>query len=83
MKSALRDADAIVFASPSAVEAFMRRLDSAGSALTKRLLAVCIGPVTATAAREHGFERILTPKTHTVESLVGELGRAAEQGEAR
>jgi len=85
MESALRDADAIVFASPSAVEAFMRRLGSAGtdSELTRGLLAVCIGPVTAAAAREHGFERILTPKTHTVESLVRELGRAAEQGEAR
>jgi uroporphyrinogen-III synthase len=65
-------ADAIVFASPSAVEAFMRRLDSAATAraLTKRLLAVCIGPVTAAAAEANGFDHILTPKTHTIESLV-------------
>jgi uroporphyrinogen-III synthase len=81
---ALRDADAIAFASPSAVEAFMRRLgaDGAASALTKRLLAVCIGPVTAQAARERGFERIVTTKTHTIESLVRELDSAARGVEA-
>lgn len=82
---ASKGADAIVFASPSAVEAFITRLDSAeaASTLTKKTLAVCIGPVTAAAARELGFERILTPKTHTIESLVQELGRAAAQGEVR
>jgi uroporphyrinogen-III synthase len=84
MEAALRDADAIVFASPSAVEAFMRRLDSdvAASALTKRLLAACIGPVTAKAAKERGFEHIITPKTHTIEAIVRQLGSAA-QGEGR
>jgi uroporphyrinogen-III synthase len=84
MEPALRDADAIVFASPSAVEAFMKRLDPdvAASALTKRLLAVCIGPVTAKAARERGFDRIIAPKIHTIESLVEELGIAA-QGEGK
>jgi uroporphyrinogen-III synthase len=82
MEPALRDADAILFASPSAVEAFMKRLDpdAAASALTKRLLVVCIGPVTANAARERGFERIITPKTHTIESLVRELESAAQEG---
>ncbi len=81
---ALREAGAIAFASPSAVEAFMKRLDSDGadSALTRRLLAVCIGPVTAKAARDHGFERIVTPKTHTIEGLVRELADAA-RGEGR
>jgi len=82
---ALRDADAIVFASPSAVEAFMRRYvpATAASEMTRRLLAVCIGPVTAKAARDHGFERILAPKAHTIESLVRELGRAAAAGEGK
>jgi uroporphyrinogen III methyltransferase/synthase len=82
--TSVRDADAIVFASPSAVEAFMKRLDTdaAASALKKRLLAVCIGPVTAKAARERGFERIVTPKTHTIESVVRELDSAA-QGEGK
>lgn len=84
MEPALRDADAILFASPSAVEAFMKRLDpdAAASALTKRLLVVCIGPVTANAARESGFDRIITPKTHTIESLVREL-ESAVQGEGK
>lgn len=79
MGKAVAGADAIVFASPSAVEAFMRRFESAakGQALNKRLLAVCIGPVTAKAARQRGFERVIAPKTHTIEGLVSELGRAA------
>ncbi|HEV2389579.1 MAG TPA: uroporphyrinogen-III synthase [Nitrososphaerales archaeon] len=82
-RPALRDADAIVFASPSAVEAFMKRFvpGAASSEMTRRLLAVCIGPVTAKAARDRGFERILSPKTHTIESLVRELGKAAAAGE--
>jgi uroporphyrinogen-III synthase len=84
LEPAMRDADAIVFASPSAVEAFMRRLGSAATAstMTKRLLAICIGPVTARAARERGFDRILVPKTHTIENLVQELVRAASPGGA-
>jgi uroporphyrinogen-III synthase len=79
----LREADAIAFASPSAVEAFMKRLDSDGadSALTRRLLAACIGPVTARAARDHGFERIIMPRTHTIEGLVRELADAAREEE--
>ncbi len=81
-EAAIRGADAIVFASPSAVEAFMRGLESAAaaSALTKRMLSVCIGPVTAAAARGHGFERVLTPKTHTIEGVVQCLGKAAGEG---
>ena len=78
--SAVAGADAIVFASPSAVEAFMRRFDStATGSLTKRLLAVCIGPVTARAARQRGFARVIAPETHTVEGLVRELAGAAAQ----
>jgi uroporphyrinogen-III synthase len=85
MGPALRGADAIVFASPSAVEAFMSRLDPAAtaSALTKKVLAVCIGPVTAAAARGRGFEQIVTPETHTIESLVEALASAAVPGEAK
>jgi uroporphyrinogen-III synthase len=75
---AVKDADAVIFASPSAVEAFVGRLDAAAlAALAGRALAVCIGPVTAAAARQRGFGRIITPKTHTMESLVEELSRAA------
>ena len=74
--SAVRDADAIVFASPSAVRAFMKRFDPGGTKLTRRL-ALCIGPVTAAAAREHGFEAIRTSETHTIEGLLQCLESAA------
>jgi uroporphyrinogen-III synthase len=75
---AVAEADAIIFASPSAVEAFVGKLGPAGLApLAGRALCVCIGPVTAAAARRQGFERVITPKTHTVEGVVQELSRAA------
>ncbi len=67
--------DAILFASPSAVEGFTSRLGSEGSSGMRRTLVACIGPVTAEAAREHGFERIITPKSHTFEGLLQELER--------
>ncbi len=81
----LRDADAIVFASPSAVEGFIQRLGpvAKGSVLPKRLLAVCIGPVTERAAREHGFERLLTSKTHTIDGVLQTLKGAAAEGEGK
>jgi uroporphyrinogen-III synthase len=36
---------------------------------------VCIGPVTARAAKARGFRRITAPKTYTFDSVVEELGR--------
>lgn len=80
-ENAPTDADAIIFASPSAVEAFMKRFDSAevASGLTKGLLALCIGPVTAAAAKERGFERVLTPKVHTLDGVLERLREAAEE----
>jgi uroporphyrinogen-III synthase len=71
----LEGADAILFASPSAVEGFASRLGVGESSLMKRKLAACIGPVTAKSALEHGFERIVTPKTHTFEALLQEVER--------
>jgi uroporphyrinogen-III synthase len=74
----VREADAVIFASPSAVEAFAKRLEPAGlKALAGRALAVCIGPVTAAAARKQGFDRIVTPRAHTMEGILEELGRAS------
>jgi uroporphyrinogen-III synthase len=67
--------DAILFASPSAVEGFTSRVGREESPGIRRTLAACIGPVTAKAAREHGFERIITPKAHTFEGLLQELER--------
>ena len=76
-------AEAILFASPSAAEAFMKGIESVegASALTKRLPAFCIGPVTAAAARKHGFETILTPKTNTIDGLLQLLVTEASSGE--
>jgi len=73
------DADAIVFGSPSAVEGFVSRLDSAARRylLSRNLLTVCIGPVTARAAKDHGFQRILTPATHTFDGAISALMSAA------
>jgi uroporphyrinogen-III synthase len=77
--SEVSDADAILFASPSAVEGLVGRLGpgAAKSILAKRPLAVCIGPVTERAARESGFERTLTSETHTVDGLLQTLRWAA------
>jgi uroporphyrinogen-III synthase len=81
-ESDIDGADAVVFASPSAVEAFMKRVGESESAskMTKTLLALCIGPVTAQAARARGFERIVTPETYTIDGLLGCLEEAASEG---
>jgi uroporphyrinogen III methyltransferase / synthase len=74
--------DAIIFASPSAVEAFVAIHDPARLRLlnSRGVLAACIGPVTARAARERGFEHILISKVHTLDDLIRELGVAEVQG---
>jgi uroporphyrinogen-III synthase len=79
----LRDADAIVFASPSAVDSFMGQagLGPTESSMAKGLLAVCIGPVTEGAARRHGFNRVITSKTHTIDGLLMALKAAVEEEE--
>jgi uroporphyrinogen-III synthase len=66
----LENADAILFASPSAVEGFTSQLGGKDSSAMKHTLAACIGPVTAKSAMEHGFARIVTPKAHTFEALL-------------
>ncbi|MDA4117590.1 MAG: uroporphyrinogen-III synthase [Thaumarchaeota archaeon] len=73
------DADAIVFGSPSAVGGFVARLEAGArdSLMTRNVLVVCIGPVTAEAAKEQGFGRIVTPTSHTFDSLLEKLSSAA------
>jgi uroporphyrinogen III methyltransferase/synthase len=56
-------ADAVTFASPSAVAAFLAMRDAGGSPLTVPPLVVCIGPVTARAARQHGLSRVVSAAT--------------------
>jgi uroporphyrinogen-III synthase len=65
--------DAVIFTSPSTVNGYV---DLAIAA--RRPPAVCIGPVTATAARRAGFEVAAIAEPHTedglVDALVGHLG---------
>jgi len=63
--------DAVVLASPSAVEAFLAATGDRGRALA----AAVIGPTTAEAARRHGIARLETAPSATVEGLMAALGR--------
>jgi uroporphyrinogen III methyltransferase / synthase len=69
-------AEAIIFASPSAVEGFSSRVDAKTLARARGILALCIGPVTAQAAKGRGFKRTAMPKVHTFEGVLEELRRA-------
>lgn len=69
-----RGADAVTFASGSAVEGFDRAVPEHG--LYAQALAVCIGPVTARAAERAGWERIVAPPESTVGALVDALADA-------
>jgi uroporphyrinogen-III synthase len=68
--------DAVTFTSASTVEGFedaARSLVEAGVAMPR---AVCIGPVTAAAARRAGFNVVAVARPHTIEGLVVALERA-------
>lgn len=73
---ALRDGrvDAVTFTSPSTVEGFVRLADG------PRPPAVCIGPVTARAARRAGLEVAAEASPHTEEGLVDALVEALGRG---
>jgi uroporphyrinogen III methyltransferase/synthase len=76
----LDDADLIVFLSPSSVEGFCKKVNVSELEDLRSKRVACIGPVTATAAREHGFKRIISPKSHTVDSLVRQIVRLNQDG---
>jgi uroporphyrinogen-III synthase len=63
--------DAVTFTSPSTVEGLVRLAGVVGGPAV-----VCIGPVTAEAARRAGFEVAAVADPHTTEGLVGALVRA-------
>lgn len=69
-----QDADAVLFTSPSTVSAY---LEATGAPPRPRL-AVCIGPVTGSAAARAGFD-VVTARQHTVagaaQALVEAIGR--------
>jgi uroporphyrinogen-III synthase len=70
--------DAVTFTSASTVDGFVR---AAGPELTRQLVAafgpsvVCIGPVTAEAARRAGFTVNGVARPHTIEGLVAAVER--------
>jgi uroporphyrinogen III methyltransferase / synthase len=73
----VKGASLVAFASPSEVRAFRERLGAEEfRELAKGAAAVCIGPVTAEAAREAGFGRVISSEEHTVEGLVDKVREA-------
>jgi uroporphyrinogen III methyltransferase/synthase len=83
MLGAIARADAICFASPSAIDAY---LGQAGPGPHPPVVA-CIGPVTAATARGHGLGLVVEAGEHTVEglvtALVAELTGGRQPGRAR
>ena len=69
-REAVATADAIVFASTSAVNNFVKM--SASADLEFKPLAFCIGRMTESAAKEHGFNKVVSEET-TMESLVKKI----------
>ena len=72
----LGGADVVVLGSPSEVSGLVGRLPPAAlRSLRAKAVAACIGPVTARAAREAGFKRVLSPRLHTFDALLMEVRR--------
>jgi uroporphyrinogen-III synthase len=68
--------DAITFTSPSTVTNFVLMAGHGNlDELIGDALIACIGPVTAQAAVEQGFRRVVYPVVHTAEALVDEIAR--------
>ncbi|WP_290731277.1 MULTISPECIES: uroporphyrinogen-III C-methyltransferase [unclassified Fibrobacter] len=65
-REAVAGADAVVFASTSAVENFVKMAEARPS------LSFCIGRMTENAARKHGFETVTSDET-TMDSLVKKI----------
>lgn len=70
------DADAVLFGSPSEVEGLVGRVPPEALGRLRKTLTACIGPVTAKAAREAGFEHVVMPKLHTFDALLAEVRRS-------
>lgn len=74
----IKDADLIVFASPSAVKSFCSLVAEDELRKLKGLRAVCIGPVTESAARESGFSNTTRPESFTLDAVVREITRLSQ-----
>jgi uroporphyrinogen-III synthase len=64
--------DCLVFTFPTAVRYFVKRLDYEGGtlAMLDDITIACIGPLTATAAKEFGLHVDVMPQQHTIAGLV-------------
>jgi uroporphyrinogen III methyltransferase/synthase len=67
-------ADAIVFASPRTVTGWLAMTDPKGASMPVPSAVVCIGPVTADAAKSAGLDVAVTAEDPSVEGLVTALG---------
>jgi uroporphyrinogen-III synthase len=69
-------ASVVVFASPSEVEGLRRRAGGGFSEFAARARAICIGPVTAKAARAAGFSKVDFAGEHTADALASKVEEA-------
>lgn len=79
--AALRDGrvDAITFTSASTVDGFMRMGGDERDGRRRRPKVVCIGPVTARAARNAGLKVDAVASPHTIEGLVAAVEKALDR----
>ena len=71
-----RGVDAVTFTSPSTARGLVELVGDRVAVDTLR--AVCIGPVTAEAARELGIDVVATAETHTIDGLIQAVERYLE-----
>jgi uroporphyrinogen-III synthase len=70
----VEEVDVIIFGSPSSVEGLCSHLSGRVMSRVAEKRAACLGPVTARAARAHGFKRIIQPAdAHTFDALLEEV----------
>jgi len=67
--------DAVTFTSASAVEGFVAMASPVLGGAVRRPRAICIGPVTAAAARRAGLPVAAVARPHTIEGLVAAVER--------
>lgn len=77
----LQGVDLIIFASPSAVKGLCGMVRPEELAALKRVKAICIGPVTSSAAQASGFRDTVVPDSYTLDAVVREAARLT-QGDA-
>ncbi len=73
-----RDLDFITFTSPSTVRSFVEIMGNGNIDILKEAKVVCIGPVTAKAAGEHGFKIDGVADVHTIDGLLDKMVQIVE-----